>query len=128
MHLVFMPKTVMPITAATAPRATQQQCRGQQLTATGTQQWQHNSKETLKLVQWSTIVFTTLENNLGARCTTLKYFTERRIKWNKFGMVIKVFELQMPYHNITYTQKKQVDRCKFKNRLHDVCSRLQIWD
>ena len=50
MHLVFVPKTVMPITAATAPRATQQQCRGQQLTATGTHLWQHKVEK--KPLKW----------------------------------------------------------------------------
>ena len=51
--LRLMPKTVlvMPmITAATAPRATQQQCRGQQLTATGTHLWQHKVEK--KPLKW----------------------------------------------------------------------------
>ena len=33
---VYTQKTEMPTTAATAPRALKQQCRGQQLRATGT--------------------------------------------------------------------------------------------
>ena len=44
-------RVVMPtITAATAPRATQQQCRGQQLTATGTHLWQHKVEK--KPLKW----------------------------------------------------------------------------